>query len=284
MSNHIFEKFEEVEESIRINAPKIVYKYREDWNEKYHKELVTEQSAWFAAPRYLNDPYDIRIPVKFDFSEIENPIFFEKLKSYFIDNNSSKHFTESLLNQICEKKLNEIRKDPKEYFERNYQSIREGNIYDRVGLFSCTSDGLNETMWAHYGKNQKGFAIGFNTLELSRDLNCSFGKVKYSDEIPLYSFINDNSDIDFDNHFLKSKKWEYENEFRFYTLGIDENISRKKQFSKSSVAEFILGSNFPKETLSEIINTIKTLYNNEMPIYQTKSKLSSFGLDKIRIN
>ena len=78
MTNHLFEKIEDVEDSIKQWAPKIIYKYRSDWKNDNNRKFITEQAAWFACPEELNDPYDIRIPVRFDTEEIENPIFLSK--------------------------------------------------------------------------------------------------------------------------------------------------------------------------------------------------------------
>lgn len=69
MTNYIFEDFKEVEESIKKLAPPVIYKYRGDWNNPNHKELITKQTLWFAAPRDLNDPYDIRTPITFMFQK-----------------------------------------------------------------------------------------------------------------------------------------------------------------------------------------------------------------------
>jgi len=280
MPNYLFDDFKEVEESIKQFAPPVVYKYRADWNKLFHKEFITKQMVWFAAPRDLNDPYDIRTPIQFDVSEIEHPIFLSKLKRYLQANNPNTAFTERDINVICENKLNEIRKDPKSYFEKNYRDIREGGIYDRVGLFSCTTDELNETMWAHYGNNHKGFVVGFNTLELSRNLFCSIGPVKYKNEIPHYNFLDFEMNGDFDTYFLKSKKWEYEKEFRFFTIGDDANINRVKKYSIASISEFLLGSNFPEEQKNDFVAVVKDLFPKTIPIYQVKPKVSGFGLDK----
>src|SRR5689334_1319806 len=105
MSNIVFERFEEVEESIRKDAPPIVYKYRDDWNNPFHKSLLTERKAWFSAPRELNDPDDIRIPLKFDVSEIEHPKFFEKMVKHFKQSNSGLLVTDSEIISICENRL-----------------------------------------------------------------------------------------------------------------------------------------------------------------------------------
>src|SRR5688572_13231124 len=111
--NYVFDSFEEVEETIRKIAPQVVYKYRGDWNNPYHRELVTKQSLWFAAPRELNDPYDIRTPIRFDVTEIEHSDFFARLKSSLQARNPSIAYTDRDLNILCEKKLDEIRQDPK---------------------------------------------------------------------------------------------------------------------------------------------------------------------------
>lgn len=280
MANYLFDDFKEVEESIKKLAPPVIYKYRADWSNPYHKKFVTKQSLWFAAPRDLNDPYDIITPIKFDISEIEHPIFLSKLKGHLKANNPNIAFTERDINVICENKLDEIRKDPKSYFEKNYRDIRESDTYDRVGLFSCTSDELDETMWAHYGNNHTGFVVGFNTVELCRNLFCSIGPVKYNDEVPLYSFIKTKMDDDFDTYFLKSKKWEYEKEFRFFTIGDDANINRVKQYPISSVTEFLIGNNFPTEQTDDFITSIKDIFPKTIPIYKVRPKVSGFGFEK----
>ncbi len=280
MKNYIFEEFSEIEENIKKNAPQIIYKYRGDWDNTYHKELVTMQKLWFSAPRDLNDPYDIRVPLQFEINEIEDPLFLIKLKKQLKESNPSFTFTEKEINIICENKLDEIRKNPKEYFEKNYKYIRESEIFDRVGLFSCSNDELNETMWAHYGNNHKGFVVGFKTVDLCRDLMCSIGPVTYSDEVPNYSFLDANVLDDFDSFFLKSKKWEYENEFRFFTIGNDENIERCKKYSISSVSEFLLGSNFEDQLKKDFIQEVKKIFPNEIPIYEVKPQVSGFGLVK----
>lgn len=238
---------------------------------------------WFAAPRHLNDPYDIRTPLQFDVTEIENPIFFEKLKAHYLTDHPSIAFTERDLNVICENKMDEIRKDPQKYFENNYKQIREGKIYDRVGVFSCTKDELNETMWANYANNNQGFAIGFITVELARNLSCSIGPVTYKDTIPVYSFINPNADDDFDAYFLKSKKWEHEQEFRFYTIGDDENIERAKKYPINCAAELLLGYQFPEKQKEDIIKEAKGIFGSAFPIFQVRPKTTSYGLDKLQI-
>lgn len=283
MQNYLYDSFEEVEEDIKKVAPNLIYKYRGDWNNSFHKELITKQSLWFAAPKELNDPHDIRTPIQFDITEIEHPEFFKKLKESLLEMNPSIAFTQRDLNIISQNKLDEIRTNPKLYFENNYRAIREGDIYNRVGLFSCTTDELNETMWAHYGNNHTGFVVGFNTVELARNLFCSIGPVKYSNEIPFHSFINKNSDTDFDSYFLKSANWSYEKEFRFFTVEDDNIINRVKKYSSKSVVEFLVGAKFPEDKIEEFINEVRNIFPKEIPIYQVQPRVSGFGLEKQKI-
>lgn len=281
MAHYLFENIEEVEVSTIKEAPSFVYKYRGDWNNKFHKELITHQSAWFASPRELNDPYDITTPLQFDYSEVEDPIFFEKLKLIFRRENPN--LSDKYISDICTNKLNEIRINPQAYFKKNYIDLKESGVYDRIGIFSCTTDELNETMWAHYGNNSKGFVVGFRTIELLKSFLSSAGSVKYSDEVPKFSFINPGIDADFDNYYLKSTKWSYEKEFRFSTINDDTNLNREKKFSIESVSEFLIGNNFPENQIDDFIHQVQSIYPKGIPIYQVIPKVSEFGLEKTRV-
>jgi hypothetical protein len=284
MPNYTFENFEEVENNVIREAPKIVYKYRADWNNQYHKELITEKKLWFAPPRDLNDPYDVRIPLKFAIDEINSPVFFEKIKNTLTRDNQGKAYSERDIQVMCENKIDEIRLSPREYFETKYKELREDSIYDRVGIFSCTINELNQNMWTSYGNNFNGFVVGFHTIELARNLMCAFGAVKYSDVITEYSFTRSNEDDDFETYFLKSLKWEYEQEFRFLTIGNDEFIERHKKYTSDCVAEILIGMNFPKSQQDEFIKTAKSLFGENTKIYMVHANPFQKELNKVLIS
>ena len=86
-------------------------------------------------------------------------------------------------------------------------------LYIRVFCFSETFQ--NPLMWGHYGNSHKGFCVGYdlndilNIPEYKDTLR--FGKVSYSDNIPLLS------DEDIEKGaalYYKSSDWEQENESR----------------------------------------------------------------------
>jgi len=283
MAKFIYDKFEEVEETIRDIAPPIVYKIRGDIKNEFHRNLLEHQQAWFAAPKDLNDPHDIRTPLRFNINELDDPKFLQKIKDSFIQTHPSIAVGERELNVIAENKLEEIRADPENYFREGYDRVKESDIYDRVGLFSCTIDPLNETMWAHYGNNHKGFAVGFHTVELARSIQCSIGSVNYSDEVPLHSFLVEPSSSDSDRFFLKSKKWDYEKEFRLYTVSDEPLSSRIRVFSKDSVAEVVIGYDFEENEIGDLINMINAVYGPRVEVYRLKVSSAGYGFDKIRV-
>jgi len=50
---------------IKKRLPRILYKYR-DWKNEKHKRLITEQEIYFPSPLDFNDPFDSRIPIRWD--------------------------------------------------------------------------------------------------------------------------------------------------------------------------------------------------------------------------
>lgn len=56
---NIYSSFDEVEQKIMEQTPRIIYKFR-DCNNVYHKKIITEREVWVAHPHSLNDTYDSR--------------------------------------------------------------------------------------------------------------------------------------------------------------------------------------------------------------------------------
>ena len=203
------------------------------------------------------------------------------MKAIFIAENQGKALTEKEIEYICENKLEEIRINPIQYFKKNYEQLREDPIYNRVGVFSCTINELNKNMWEIYGNKNTGFIVGFKTAELESNLMCSIGRVKYSNEISKYSFLDTKHGEDFDCYFLKSKKWEYEQEFRFLTFGDNEYFERARKYSIESIAEVIIGSCFPTIYIADFKKTVRHYFGDKIPIYQIIFDYSDSELKKV---
>lgn len=42
--------------------PEVVYKYR-DWNNNFHKKIITNREVFFAAPTSFEDPLDCKLDI-----------------------------------------------------------------------------------------------------------------------------------------------------------------------------------------------------------------------------
>ncbi len=147
-----------------------------------------------------------------------------------------------------------------------------------MGIFSTSVDPLNEMMWAHYSDNGKGICIGFDTVELIRDLGVGFGLAIYQDEPLFYSFILGKPITSSDDFLYKHSKWRYEKEFRLIAFFIKKEEDRKVSIPSKSVTNIILGINATDETKSEIIDILKTKYNSGVKLFQAETSISLFGL------
>ena len=239
---------------------------------------------WFAAPRKLNDKYDIRTKLRFDFSQLDHPKFLQKLKDMHEITHSGTIFSERELRIISERTLLKIKEDPLAFFEKNYSDIRESDTYDTFGIFSTATNGLIERMWFDYANDYTGFAVGFNTVELSRELFCSQNIVRYSNEIPIYDLLTTRHDTDVSPYYLKTKDWEYESEYRFITMGVKSDKERSKTYPVNSVVEFLIGMKFPENLKSDFITEVRKFFPMKIPIFQVSKKKSEDGLEKLKIN
>lgn len=276
----IYNNFEEVEQEISENTPRIIYKYR-SWENDFHKKIITENEVWFAHPNTLNDPYDTKPPYNFRFENIDWEVLRNRMK--VIGREEEPFLSDEKLEIEVEKRMVEIKKDPNSYFANNRKEyILDETNYDKIGVFSCCSSFSNEAMWAHYGNNHNGFAIGFNTVELARALNCIVGPVDYSNEPIVYKILENNDDSTDDEIFKKSTKWSYEEELRFVTLGIGVNRSRANKYPSNSVNEIVFGLTTSKEVQDEIIEIAKDKLPN-IPIYKVEINPNQFGFNKRQI-
>lgn len=266
---------------IKANLPPLIYKYRE-WENDFHKTILTKDEVWFAHPKSLNDPYDIRTKVRFDFSELENPLFFEKMKEGL----------KSILNwapesyefkTFCRNHFEIIKSNPENYFQENYLLMRDSNIYDEMGVFSLTFNCLNPSMWIFYSNHFRGICIGFSTPSLLSDLQQNAAPVEYSDELFVHSFLKNERITAMDSFFIKERKWVYEEEYRLFTYEINEQSPRAQPFSPTTIKEVIVGSNISKKSLKEIADLIKFKYNNSVKLFEVIIDECGYKLTKRQI-
>lgn len=277
---NVFNKFEEVENQIAESIPGIIYKYR-NWEDKLHKKIITDTELWFAHPHTLNDPYDVRPPYNFIVGDLDLNLIKIKIKE--AGRAIEPDLTEGQLEMEVEKRIQSIIQDPISYFRKNRMDfVLNSSKYDNFGVLSFCASYDNEPMWAHYGNNHNGFAIGFNTVKLAKSLNCTFGFVEYDDKPLDYYILGDNSGVIFSELFRKSTKWKSEEEIRFATIAINIYRHRLSKFPIDAVEEVIFGLNTKKEVQDEIIEMVSHSFPG-IPFFKLKLKSEGFGFEKVQL-
>lgn len=270
--------FEEVENEIRNMAPLVVYKYR-NWNEIFHRKIITDKEVWFAEPHTLNDPYDFRPPYNFIINDVDEDKFRQKI--YEAGRAIEPDLSDNELMIEVELRLQDLKEDPIKYFEKNRGSfISNRNNYSQLGVFSCCISGTNEPMWAHYGANHGGFAVGFNTVELARAVNATAGHVIYSDQPLDYRVMGDNRELFEKEIFQKSRRWSAEEEFRFSTAGIGIYKIRTQIYPVIAVSEILFGLNTDKGTQDEIIAIAEATLPG-VPFFHVATQINGYGFQKV---
>lgn len=261
MKTYLF--FEDIETELANMAPPIVYKYR-TWNSGLHKSLLINQEIWLSHPFDLNDPLDVRPEHEFDLSEVNDQRYFDKM--LVSADELFSHLTPSERRQRAEEQWEYTKANPQHILDRHNEIQNDRERHNPYGVFSTSVNGLSNHLWREYSADGTGYALGFKTVELCREMKCGFGWVTYSDAPYKYSFLEERSAELL--LYQKKDKWKDEEEFRFITATVDILRPRLFKFSIDVVAEVILGENISKENEVEIISQIKKIYGSELPIYK----------------
>jgi hypothetical protein len=126
-------------------------------------------------------------------------------------------------------------------------------IYSGIGVISVTSQIKNTLMWAHYASSNHGFAIKFNHKYFHEKILGPY-PINYQAEWKPISLENPMNALMYATN-VKSKIWEYEDEWRF--IGTGKNMStpryreeqefidnRKFKYQNEAIEEIILGNMF----------------------------------------
>lgn len=135
----------------------------------------------------------------------------------------------------------------------------------------------NLLMWSHYTNAHKGFVIEF------RDgfINSSPQKVIYTNERPILTFEDIDNFVP-SSYLIKSREWEYENEYRAFARLSEAEESQYSlfKFDKTKVKSVTLGCKMPKENRDEIISLLQNTpeYKNA-DIFIAQERDDEFSLD-----
>ncbi|SFI11132.1 DUF2971 domain-containing protein [Halpernia frigidisoli] len=157
-----------------------------------------------------------------------------------------------------------------------------------VGIFSLTTDNLNNLMWSHYANCHKGYCIEYEFNKLAdlklNELNCSslkdfdsFEKVIYDNKIFELTDVNF-SPKDFKKIIIrKTKEWSYEKEFR-----IISKVCGSYQHEPTIIKSIVFGISSSEDVKTYIM---EKLQYKEIEFFQLRrEKYNSLKFIREKIN
>lgn len=282
----------------------MLYKYR--GNSENTDKIFTEQKVWLSNAKGLNDPFECTIQeIAEDYIKEQVKIGKEAHLIGFI--HEAKLRPDPSKTAILKKIRKAVSLDDKHVILQKaylkYAGIKITNPIDtfknfdkqlqNVGIFSLSEDPINELMWAHYGEQHCGIAIGFsNTLKTVLNDKEKCLKVSYSDELPTFDsegFLMETTvysngtnlqkialnDPTFRKAITtKSKSWSYEKEWRY----IEENAGSYPLPGK--ISEIIFGLRVESEMESKYRKLVKILPNfNDVKFFKVDKVKNSNKLE-----
>ena len=239
-----------------INLPPVLYKYRE-FNNSFHKSIITNSSVYFAAPNTFPDNKDCHPKEVFPSVSIVRKRFWELSLSEHPEMNRyerDRYVHEQIISAPI---LN--------------PDIREQLIEDLFGdycrchgILSVTANPNNKRMWEEYADDHKGFCVGFNSSKLAM-IAGGGGPVTYCDSLPEIHIWLDNQESEFLKRvFYKERKWEHEEEYRLIKVWrYDSDVTnrdRNVQLPPDGIVSVICGKDMPIENV-EVLRTLLNQYH-----------------------
>jgi hypothetical protein len=168
---------------------------------------LQNHGIYFNSPRNFNDPYDCNITPEI---RIPSNAEIEELRSFFLNDLAPGSPSYIQTQKVSKERLREMVMNA----ARNTAANNVKEFSEKHGVSCFSEDHTDLLMWSHYGENQKGFCLEFDTAYFSK-----FSKVKYSAAMPIFDPLpvlkGDLEDSDFMSIFsTKSLSWIYEKEWR----------------------------------------------------------------------
>lgn len=231
----------------------LVYKYRGGNDEIFERDLVSIENNYFWSSNFddLNDP-------------CENIVISDK----FIQQTKSISF-------IFSKRRNDAFVDLHKAFE-NLLSVNK-----KIGIYSLSKSYLDELLWAHYANSHKGFCIKYDSdlllasFKTEREYSFSVSYGNNPPEITIKDLPIKYDGLIFKLTAYKSKRWEYEQEYRIIT----DNFG-KQSYDHEAIKSIYFGL---RMELSQKMEVMKRLSNRSIKFYQIEHLEKSYKFKAILI-
>ncbi|MCX6829740.1 MAG: DUF2971 domain-containing protein [candidate division Zixibacteria bacterium] len=270
---------------VEKKVPQYLYKFR-SWSDNNinDRKIITNQMVWFASPASLNDPFDCKIPFRYDLMPRDG--LFKRISN--LGRERHPDWDEQRLRAECERIMacHPSLSADSNVREKGYSDFSR-LIEESHGILSFAGVYKNILLWSHYADSHHGFCVEvdakllaeelFDLLRTDRHL-IDFAKVKYEKELPVVIPLND-TDQDHERYMkvfcCKSPAWQYEKEYRFIYVG---KTSLARYISKSAIRRVILGCQMNSKVEREIISII-THRLPDCKIWKAKKSNDNFKLE-----
>lgn len=285
------------------SLPKTIFKYREV--NEYSLKNLEEDTIWLSSPKNFNDPYDCshcadyaklsskllsrgfnNLPNISEIKKYIDPKTFNAIQASNDPYNEFMRQMDILVAKEYPDKANEIKnafKDLKRKLYEDLSRVASERIKDSFKVCSFTRNRDSILMWSHYASLHQGFCIEYDISKYShRDYLTRFlYPIIYSErmldvtKLMEFSMENDN----FNNLYyslsalVKSKEWEYEQEWRLvFGHGVFEE---DRAYPVNKPKTIFLGTKISHEN-QQILIDIAT--RKGIDVFKMKLESNSFKL------
>jgi|GEM_PF-317717 len=263
---------------------KYLYKYR-DWKCPEHRRMLTHDEIFFTSAKEFNDPFDSKIPVRYDLGNEQQILELRKVDLRELNPGIDEKGVETMAKEWLGEKL---KRDPYFHEEQKYTEDRENDLY---GVFSVTEKPDDILMWSHYSNKHKGFCVGFNVIELLNTFGDLFEiginqyiipfKVKYELDYPILNpFTMDGIETIIKSLTFKSRKWSYEKEYRFLMMAdeILKDTDRPVCLQEGVIAKVILGCMMADKDRQGIMDVLRNR-KDRIELLEARKAFGKFALE-----
>ena len=194
--------------------PPVLYKYRDSENSD-HLKIIENLELFFSSPKKFNDPFDCKIPVKYQMFA-DNPELAKAHVADFLNRNPDLfqgQNREEIINNVPNTHLVD-----RDWLIKHEQDTTN-QLNDDIGVLCLSEEFDNILLWSHYGQCHRGFCLGIDFAKLvdSSDF-ATGGPVHYTNIYPVLSPFEDGLTNIYTQIFYKSLVWAYEKEYRLLKM------------------------------------------------------------------
>jgi len=175
---------------------------------EYLEMLFVEGKLYHSIPEIFNDPFEC----KPHFNWPSSPSKVRDIRKHLIKAEVKKGHTRKSAESLISKNM----RRPDFIQQTIYDSILK--TFSGIRISSFTTQKNNLLFWSHYADSHKGFCVEYDSTVLP--ISYAF-KVQYKDDYPKATYPSPNNARMFKPALIKSKAWEYEEEFRIIFIPED---------------------------------------------------------------